>query len=172
MKNYTMANKGMGFEEEVRRSNITYRNKGIALIQKISTPWKVIRKGEQIVSAFPEDKSTLDFRGTVKPKIPISFDCKETIDKRGLPLKNLESHQVEYMRDALIVGEVTFVLCYITTLNKRYFIPGIKAIRYWDRWKTNKGKRGYNIIPIDEMIEVRSRNGILLDYLEPVLKEG
>jgi recombination protein U len=42
-----MANKGMEFEEEVRRANVTYKNKGIALIQKISTPWKVIGKANR-----------------------------------------------------------------------------------------------------------------------------
>lgn len=166
-----MANKGMGFEEEVRKSNVIYKNKGIALIQKISTPWTVIRKGKEIVSAFPEGKSTLDFRGTVKPQIPISFDCKETQDERGLPLTNIPVHQIDYMRQALNVSEVTFMLCYMTKYDKRYFIPGETVIDYWDRWQENKGKRGFNFIPIIDMKEVRSSNGIVLDYLRPILEE-
>ncbi len=127
-------------------------------------------KGKQIVSAFPEGKSTLDFRGTVKPSIPVSFDCKETKDERGLPLANVLEHQIDYMRNAIDVGEISFILCYITTLDKRYLIPGATVIKYWDRWQENKGKRGYNFIPLDEMIEVKSRNGILIDYLTPILR--
>ncbi len=172
MKNFKMANKGAGFEEEVIRANIMYKNRGVALIQKISTPWKVIRKGKEIVSAFPEGKSTLDFRGTVKPRIPVSFDCKETKDERGLPLSNIADHQIDYMRQALEVGEASFILCYMATINKRYFINGQAIIDYWDRWKANKGKRGYNYIPMDEMIEVKSRNGLLLDYLKPIIEEA
>ncbi|CAH2213499.1 protein of unknown function [Tepidibacter aestuarii] len=42
-KNYKMANKGMLFEQEIIKSNQGYKNRGIALIQKISTPWKVKR---------------------------------------------------------------------------------------------------------------------------------
>lgn len=169
MKNYKMANKGKGFEEEVELSNKQYKRKGIALIQKISTPWKVIRRGKQIVSAFPEGKSTLDFRGTVKPKIPVSFDCKETKDERGLPLANIADHQIDYIRQALSVGETSFILCYMTMYDKRYFVPGEIVIEYWDRWQQNKGKRGYNYIPVEAMKEIKSRNGILLDYLEAVI---
>ncbi|MBU5311888.1 Holliday junction resolvase RecU [Tissierella carlieri] len=171
MKNYNMANKGRGFEEEVKMANKQYERKGVALVQKISTPWTVIRRGKQIVSAFPEGKSTLDFRGTVKPRIPVSFDCKETTDERGLPLANIADHQIDYMKDALEVEEVTFILCYMKHFDRRYFISGETVIYYWDRWKENKGKIGHNFIPIGEMKEIKSRNGIILDYLEG-LKEG
>ena len=75
-KNYSMANKGALFEQEIKYANESYKRRGIALIQKISTPWKVVRSGKKIVSAFPEEKSTLDFRGTVKGGLSISFDCK------------------------------------------------------------------------------------------------
>lgn len=170
-KNIKMANKGRGFEEEVKMANLQYRRKGIALIQKISTPWVVIRRGKQIVSAYPEGKSTLDFRGTVKPRIPISFDCKETADERGLPLKNIPDHQIEYMKEALEVEEITFILCYMKCLNKRYLIPGETVVNYWNRWQKNKGERGFNYIPINEMKEVRPRNGIVLDYLEVARSE-
>lgn len=166
MKKHSMANLGKAFEEEIIYANKQYRNKKIALIQKISTPWVVIRKGKQIVSAFPEGQSTLDFRGTVAPGISISFDCKETIEERGLPLKNILDHQIGYMKNAMAVGESTFILCYIVPSNKRYFIPGQTVINHWDNWKANKGKRGFNIIPIEVMSEIKSKNGIILDYLE------
>ena len=166
-----MANKGKAFEEEVNMSNLVYKRRGVALIQKISTPWIVIRKGKQIVSAYPEGKSTLDFRGTVFPGVSISFDCKETKEERGLPLANIADHQIDYIKQALEVGEASFILCYIIPLNKRYFIDGGIVIGYWDRWQENKGKRGYNLIPVDEMIEIKSKSGIVLDYLDPLINK-
>lgn len=162
-----MANKGKAFEEEVILANKQYQRKGLALIQKISTPWTVIRRGKQIVSAFPQGKSTLDFRGTAKGGISISFDCKENKkEERGLPLSYIQDHQIEYMRQALEMGEVSFILCYMTMEDKRYFISGDNVICYWDRWQRNKGKRGYNFIPTEIMKEVKSEKGILLHYLK------
>lgn len=170
-KNFMMANKGRGFEEEVKIANKQYKSRGIALVQKISTPWVVIRRGKQIVSAYPEGKSTLDFRGTVAPGIPISFDCKETEDGRGLPLANIPEHQIDYMKHALEVGEKTFILCYMKKYGKRYYIQGETVLCYWERWQRNKGKRGYNYIPKEAMTEIRSRRGIVLDYLEAIRDE-
>lgn len=169
-KNLNMANKGMLFEEEVKKANEGYKIRGIALIQKISTPWKVIRQGKRIVNAFPEGKSTLDFRGTVKGGASISFDCKESEDERGLPLKHIEPHQIEYIRQALEVGELSFILCYMKVLNKRFYIPGRRVIDYWDLWQCNKRKRGFNYIPVSMMKEVKPRDGIVLDYLECIIK--
>lgn len=164
-KNISMANKGMGFENEVKKANEHYRIIGQALIQKISTPWKVKRVGPRIVSAFPEGKSTLDFRGTVKGGLSISFDCKESEDERGLPLKYIEPHQIEYMRSAIEVNETTFILCYMKSINKRFYIDGNKVIDYWDKWQENKGRRGFNFIPVSDMEEVQFNN-FCLDYLK------
>ena len=172
MKNIKMANKGVVFEEEAKISNKLYREKKIALIQKISTPWKVIRIGPKISHAFPEGKSTLDFRGTVAPGISISFDCKEVEkEDRGLPLSYIKDHQLEYIREALEVGEKSFILCYMKLLNKRFFINGYDILKYYELWQENKGKRGYNFIPVDVMQEIKSRNGIVLDYLEVLKNE-
>lgn len=163
-----MANLGKGFEEEVNLTNNQYKRKGIALIQKIPTPWNVIRKGKKIINAFPEGKSTLDFRGTVRPGISISFDCKETSNEKGLPLANILDHQIRYMQDAIEVGEVTFLLCYMSKYDKRYYIPGELVLYKWDQWMANKGKVGYNTILVEDMIEVESKNGYILDYLSEV----
>ena len=171
-RNRMMANKGRAFEEEIKMANYQYYRRGIALIQKISTPWVVSRRGDKIVSAHPEGKSTLDFRGTVKPGISISFDCKETKDKGGLPLANFADHQIKYIQSALEVGEVSFILCYMENENKRFYVPGAKVLEYWTRWKDNKGKKGYNYIPKSIMAEVKSKNGIILDYLDAIKHLG
>lgn len=168
LKNRKMANKGKGFEETIVSTNEQYKDMGLALIQEISTPWVVIRKGKSIVSAFPKGKSTLDFRGTVNPGIPISFDCKETKDERGLPLANIQPHQIDYIRNALSVGETSFILCHMTEIDSYYFVDGSTIINYWDRWQENKGKRGYNFIPSERMNKICDDNNIGLHYLEPL----
>jgi recombination protein U len=166
MKNRMMANKGAAFEQEVIYANYSYKNKGIASVQKISTPWNIVREGNRIITAYPEGKSTLDFKGTVKGGIPISFDCKESQDERGLPLAHIPSHQIDHIREVLPLGEVSFILCHMKRLDKRFFIPGIRVLEYWDYWQANKGKRNVNYISVSDMREVKQRNGIVLDYLE------
>lgn len=165
-KNLSMANKGKGFEEEVIRANRYYKNKGKALVQKISTPWNVIRQGKKIVSAFPEGKSTLDFRGTIKGGLSISFDCKESEDERGLPLSHIQDHQIEYIKIALEMQETSFILCSMKKIDKVFYIPGTIVVEYWDRWQENKGKRGFNYIPRLDMKEVTYGEGANLDYLK------
>ena len=160
-----MANKGRGLEDLVKFQNERYAAQGVANIQKISTPWKVIRQGKQIVSAFPEGKSTLDFRGTVRGGIPVSFDAKESEDVRGLPLKHIQPHQIDYIRDALPLGEVSFLLCCIKPTGALYIVHGADVLRHWDYWKNNKGKRGCNLIPTEEMHRVSGD----LDYLRVAL---
>ncbi len=160
-----MANKGMALEETVRWKLKLYEAAGYANIQKISTPWKVIREGKRIVSAFPEGKSTLDFRGTVRGGIPVSFDAKESEEPLGLPLKYVKDHQIEYIRKALPLGEISFLLVWIKPINQYYIVRGGEVIRLWDRWKANKGKRGFNLIPMENMERIPED----LDFLRVVL---
>lgn len=159
------ANKGKGLEDLVEYSNKQYKAKGMALVQKISTPWTVIRKGKKIVSAFPSGKSTLDFRGTIKGGTSISFDCKETINEKGLPLENIADHQIEYMRAAIEVGEVTFIVVHMKATNRYFRIVGADVVGKWDTWQLNKGRRGFNTIFEQDMQEIKQGRGVAIDYL-------
>ena len=164
-KNYRQANKGKFLEELVERTNYVYKNRGQALVQKIPTPTKVKWGNGEIVGAYHSAKSTLDFRGTLKGGQAIAFDCKETKEEKGLPLAGIAEHQIDYIRSAIEIGELVFIICYITTTNKPYFIKGQVVIDYWDCWQKNKGKRGYNCILTEDMIKLTGSRGVPLDYL-------
>ncbi|MNP77701.1 hypothetical protein D3C76_1751770 [compost metagenome] len=51
-------------------------------------------------------------------------------------------------------------------IDRRFYIPGNLVIEYWDRWKANKGKKGYNYIPLSDMKEVYFDDDLFLDYLK------
>lgn len=165
-KNRRMANKGKALEKEIEMQNEIYKIRRQALVQKISTPWKVVRRGKEIISAYPEEKSTLDFRGTVKGGLSISFDCKESEDVRGLPLTYIKPHQINYIRNALEIGERSFIICYLKKQNTRCYIPGEIVLEYWDIWQKNKGKRNINFINKLDMKVIKSKNGNIIDYLK------
>jgi recombination protein U len=168
MRNY--ANLGEAFEELVKMANDVYARRNIALVQKISTPWNIVRQGKKIIHAFPEGKSTLDFRGTLSGGQSISFDCKETQIEVGLPLANIEEHQIEYIRTALKMGEWSFILVSLRNGYEYFYVPGKVVLEYWETWQRNKGKRGFNTILRQDMQEIRSSNGIALDYISALRK--
>lgn len=163
MKATTYANKGMGLETLIEYANEQYAQKEIALIQKVATPWKVIRSGAQIISAFPEKKSTVDFMG-VYQGIPICFDAKETELKTRFPARNVELHQFEFMRTWEQRGGTAFFIIEFREHREIYFLPFAKFMtpRIW------KGES----IPYDWFREqgqrIEAGNGIVLDYLKHV----
>ena len=157
----THANRGMGLETLIEYANAQYAAKGIALIQKVSTPWKVVRRGKQIVSAFPEKKSTVDFTGVYRG-VGIAFDAKETDLKTRFPYSNVEDHQIEFMKKWDINGGYAFFIIEFKAHKETYFLPfsqfmshGIwvgKSIPY--KWFKEHGQK------IDQ------GNGMALDYLK------
>jgi len=163
--------RGDTFEELINLSNMAYERKEIALIQKIATPVKVLkRQGHKITNGYFEQKSTLDFIG-VYESIPIAFDAKETKENR-FPLKNIHQHQIEFMENWNLRGGRAFILVSFREFYKVYRLEYEDLIFHWKSWKQNKGKRGYASIPYsyfkEHCQEIVSRNGILLDYLEGI----
>ena len=66
-------------EELINRTNEQYREKGLALIQKIPTPItpiKIDKEKHHITLAYFDQKSTVDYIGAVQG-IPVCFDAKE-----------------------------------------------------------------------------------------------
>lgn len=55
------ANRGRAAELVVEMTLRSYAEQGIALIQKIPTPWVVTRRGGAVTGAFPAKKSTVDY---------------------------------------------------------------------------------------------------------------
>ena len=71
--------RGSALEELINRTNEQYREKGLALIQKIPTPItpiKIDKEKRHITLAYFDQKSTVDYIGAVQG-IPVCFDAKE-----------------------------------------------------------------------------------------------
>jgi len=168
--NKHMANKGRGLEALVELQNEQYyRPRGIADIRRVNVAWVPRRgAGGQITGAHPARKSELDYKGTLMGGRAVSFDCKETGNLRGLPLGNIEPHQVGYMRNAVTFGELTFILCEIKPLRAQFVIPADVVIRRWNAWMEHRKEKGYGVIPAGEMIPVMDTARGPCDYLKAV----
>lgn len=81
---------------------------GIRDVENIATPWTVVRRGSQIVNAYPKGKVSADWRGVFPLAVPgfsrelglsIKLECKkrDQIDKdgrqRSLRASDFEPHQ-------------------------------------------------------------------------------
>ena len=92
--------RGSTLEDLVNRTNEQYREKGLALIQKIPTPITPVRMDKEnrhITLAYFEQRSTVDYIGAVQG-IPVCFDAKECAADT-FPLANIHPHQVEFMQE-------------------------------------------------------------------------
>ena len=80
MLNVNYANRGKSLESLINYANQQYLSKRVALVRHIPTDWTVIRRGKQIISAFPAQKSTVDYIGITSFNgeiVPLAFDAKQ-----------------------------------------------------------------------------------------------
>ncbi|GAB3065337.1 Holliday junction resolvase RecU [Salinicoccus sesuvii] len=158
----TYANRGKFLESVIERSNITYKTKGIALIEKVATP---INYNTRTNKAFHEKKSTVDFIGCMANGGPfIAFDAKETKGK-SFPFANVTDHQIEYMEYTNRMGHVAFLLLYFTDLRECYRLT-------IDQYVTYKQAADRKSIPHqwikDNAVLIESGYGLPLDYLKNI----
>ena len=115
--------RGSTLEELVNRTNEQYREKGLALIQKIPTPItpvKMDKNTRHITLAYFEQKSTVDYIGAVQG-IPVCFDAKECCVKT-FPLANIHPHQVAFMEEFEKQKGISFFLIYFSADNVFYYL--------------------------------------------------
>ena len=101
--------RGSGLEDVINMTNTKYRDKKLALIQKIPTPIKPIQIDEthrQITLAYFEQRSTVDYIGAVQG-IPVCFDAKECATDT-FPIQNVHEHQILFMQDFESQGDCVF----------------------------------------------------------------
>ena len=125
----SQANRGRALEDLIIATNEQYRARGVAVVQKIWTPTRVIRKGPDIVSAFHAEKSTVDFVGTYQGQA-LAFDVKSTRLKTRWPLNKLDAHQLEFLIDWQDRGGIGFVLIEFALSDQVYLVPLRTLVEY------------------------------------------
>jgi len=155
--------RGSAFEEMVELTNQLYAQKELAIIQKVPTPITPVavdNKSRTITSAYFEKKSTIDFIG-VAQGIPICFDAKETREK-NLPLKNIHSHQIEFMQSFHRQKGIAFLLVHFHAKNEVFLLP-IEDLAQYHQAAQNGGRKS---IPYESFkYIVPNKNGFPIHYL-------
>ncbi len=168
--------RGNDFEQMINYTNDIYREKQLALIQKIPTsitPIELDNETRTISLAYFEKKSTVDYIGVVQG-IPICFDAKETAQK-NLPLKNIHEHQIKFMQDFQNQKGIAFLLVRFLFNKEIFFLPFNTLNEFWNNSKEDGRKSiPYNSFDKKLLIPKLSQNEYFVHYLEVinlVLKE-
>lgn len=158
--------RGSALEEIINLTNAKYREKRLALIQKIPTPitpTKFDKEKRHITLAFFEEKSTVDYIGVVQG-IPVCFDAKECgVDT--FSLQNVHEHQVNFMKDFEEQGGIAFLLIYYTHKNIFYYLTFEKLYEFWERAKSG-GRKSFRFDELDENGVISFSNNVYVQYLE------
>lgn len=158
--------RGSTLEELVNRTNEQYREKGLALIQKIPTPITPIRidkEHHQITLAYFEQKSTVDYIGAVQG-IPVCFDAKEC-STATFPLNNIHPHQVSFMKSFEKQGGIAFFLIFFSNFDLFYYLPLRDLLVFWDRMEAG-GRKSFRREELKECFYLPTQGGFFVPYLE------
>ncbi len=160
--------RGSTLEEMINLTNDRYKEKGLALIQKIPTPITPVRidsSNHTISLAYFDQQSTVDYIGAVQG-IPVCFDAKETRGK-NLPLRNIHEHQIEFMRLFQNQKGLAFLIVYFESYREYYFLSLDKLCFFFERSK-NGGRKSIAYEEFDRRYLIHSKSGFIIHYLEAI----
>lgn len=158
--------RGQTLEIMVEHSNKAYKNRGMALVDKVPTPWNVHynRRTGRVANAFPEKKGTVDFIGVSHGR-SLAFEAKSTRIRTRLPLENFQKHQVQYLLTHQEQGGISFCIVHFEKHNETYFLKADDVIEWWN----GQFEGGRKSIPYEwfkmNCDLIKSNNGVVLDYL-------
>ena len=158
--------RGSGLEDLINRTNESYREKGLALIQKVPTPItpiKIDKENRHITLAYFDQKSTVDYIGAVQG-IPVCFDAKEC-HTDTFPLANIHEHQVRFMENFENQDGVAFILISFTHRNEFYYLRFRELIEFWNRAQEG-GRKSFRYDELTEEFFLQEHPGIFIPYLD------
>lgn len=158
--------RGSELEEYINLTNDVYKEKGLAIIQKIPTPITPVELDKEqgnIKLAYFDKKSTIDYMGVVQG-IPICFDAKQTANK-SLPIQNIHPHQVEFMEQFEKHKGISFLIVRFSSIDKCYFLPFETLKDYWEKAQ-NGGRKSIPLSAFDEKYLIKNKGPCVIHYLD------
>ena len=158
-------------EDMINHTNEYYRQKNLALVQKIPTPItpiKIDKDSSQITLAYFEKDSTVDYIGIVQG-VPICFDAKECATDT-FSMRNIHEHQIHFMSDFEKQDGVSFLVIMFTGRNKLYYMRFSELKGYLERTE-NGHPNNFKYDELDPKYFIDSKGGALVHYLEPLSRD-
>lgn len=163
--------RGSTLEEFINHTCELYREKNLALIQKVPTPItpvKIDQKSRHITLAYFEKKSTVDYIGAVQG-IPVCFDAKEcSVDT--FPLQNIHEHQVAFMRDFERQQGVAFLILYFSQRDEIYYLTFRQMYHFWQRG-VQGGPKHFKYQELETQWFLERKGNILVPFLDGIQRD-
>lgn len=163
--------RGSMLEEMINITNSKYREKQLALIQKVPTPITPIninKESKQISLAYFEQKSTVDYIGVVQG-IPVCFDAKECAGD-SFSLNNVHEHQIQFMKEFEEQEGVSFLLIYFKKHDLYYYLTYNLLAGFWKR-ALEGGRKSFRFDELDLSYQIDIQNGVCIHYLEQLQRD-
>jgi recombination protein U len=158
-------------EEMINYTNSMYREKKLALIQKVPTPITPIeidKESRHITLAYFEKKSTIDYIGVVQG-VPVCFDAKECAVET-FTMNNIHEHQIEFMKEFEEQNGVAFILIYFKKQDIYYYLTFKKLMEFWER-SVQGGRKSFRYDELDPSYQIPVKNSVCIHYLEMLKKD-
>lgn len=158
--------RGSSLEELINFTNESYRQRGLALIQKIPTPItpvEISKEKRTITLAYFDKQSTVDYIGVVQG-IAVCFDAKDTTQSH-LPLQNIHEHQIVFMEDFQKQRGISFLLVHFAALDEFYLLPFEELKKYWEDAQQG-GRKSIPYAAFQKEYQIKNNGGAMLHYLE------
>lgn len=158
--------RGSTLEELINFTNQTYREKRIALIQKIPTPIKPIsmdKASRHITLAYFEQKSSVDYVGVVQG-IAVCFDAKEC-SSDTFSIQNIHEHQYNFMKEFEEQNGIAFIILFFTGRNEMYYVP-FRDIEIFYKRSLDGGRKSIKYDEIDKTYRISTSHGVPVHYLQ------
>lgn len=163
--------RGSVLEEMINHSNQIYRERKLALIQKVPTPITPIaidKETRHITLAYFDQKSTVDYIGVVQG-IPVCFDAKECASST-FPLQNVHEHQTRFMREFEEQQGIAFLILHWTWMDEICYIPFDVLLGFWDRMQQG-GRKSFTYDELDRSWKIGRERDVPVHYLEMLQKD-
>lgn len=160
--------RGSTLEDMINRTNEKYREKNLALIQKVPTPItpiKIDKESRHITLAYFDQKSTVDYIGVVQG-IPVCFDAKECASQT-FALQNIHEHQVKFMEDFEKQEGIAFFLLYYTAEDVLYYLRFQELKKFWDR-AASGGRKSFRFDELNPTYVFSAKKGLMVPYLDMI----
>jgi len=156
--------RGSTFEEMINVTNEAYRDKKLALIQKIPTSITPVELSKGAISlAYFEKRSTVDYIGVVQG-IAVCFDAKET-ELKSFPLRNVHVHQLEFMQDFRTQNGVAFLIVRFSKTDETFMLP-LEVIEKYFKEAEAGGRKSIPYAAFEKKYLIGQKQRFLVHYLE------
>ena len=164
--------RGSTLEDLINRTIEQYREKSLALIQKVPTPITPItidKATRHITLAYFDKKSTVDYIGVVQG-IPVCFDAKECATDT-FPLQNIHQHQVEFMGEFEKQDGISFLILFFSHRNLYYYMTYQEMMKFWCRMEEG-GRKSFLLSELNEQFFLPEKSGsFFVPFLEGIQKD-